>query len=108
MIRGIAIDRLVSEGFTKEEAELFLSINTIDLKRVYSLRVDHKKHTVKLEATHLSPEELFKEAFLNMTSNYMIDHKEEYSQNPAKAAQLLREKIDLLQIEACREAYLKE
>lgn len=110
MLRAVAMDRLVSEGFTREQAEVTLSSLTekVDLKRIYSIRVDHNSHSVKVEATHLSPEELFKEAFLNMTSNYMIDHKEEYSQNPAKATQSLREKIDLLQIEACREAYLKE
>lgn len=108
MLRGIAVDRLVSEGFTREEAEYYISNITVDLKRVYSIRVDHKRHVVKVEATHLSPEDLFKEAFIYMTSIYMIDHKEEYRQNPDKATQSLREKLDQLQIEACKETYLKE
>ena len=108
MLRGIAVDRLLSEGFTREEAEYCLSNITVDLKRVYSIKVDHKRQTVKVEATHLSPEELFKEAFVYMSTWYMIDHREDYEQNPAKAARLLREKVDQLQIEACKEAYLKE
>lgn len=108
MLRRIAVDRLVSEGFTREEAEYYISNIIVDLKRVYSIRVYHKRHTVKVEATHLSPEDLFKEAFLYMTTIYMIDHKEDYEQNPAKAARSLREKVDQLQIEACKEAYLKE
>ena len=108
MLRGIAVDRLVSEGFTREEAEFYLSNITVDLKCVYSIRVDHKRHILKVEATHLSPEDLFKEAFLYMTTIYMIDHKEDYERNPAEAARTLREKVDQLQIEACKEAYLKE
>lgn len=108
MLREIAVDRLESEGFTREEAEYFLSNITFDLKRVYSIRVDHKSHTVKFEGTHLSPEDLYKEAFLYMTSIYILDNKEDYEQNPDKAARSLREKLDHLQIEACKEVYLKE
>lgn len=104
MLRGIAVDRLVSEGFTREEAEYCLSNITVDLKRVYSIRVDHKRHTVKVEATHLSPEDLFKEAFVYFATDFMKEHKEDYIKDPSTAAKLLRAKVDLLQIEACREA----
>lgn len=110
MLRCIAISKLVAQGCTREEAKVLLSAITekADLKRIYSIRLDHNMPTVKVEATLLPPEELFKEAFINMISIYMLDHKEEYSQNPAKAAQTLREKVDLLEIEACREAFLED
>lgn len=102
MLQGVAIERLVSEGFTREEAEYLLSNITVDLKRIYSIRVDHKRHTVKVEATHLSPEDLFKEAFVYFVTDFMKEHKEEFIKDPCTAAKLLRVKVDLLQTEACR------
>lgn len=110
MLRMIAIGKLLAQGLTREEARAVLSDITeqTELKCIYSIRIDNKTHRVKVELTSLSPEELYKEAFLNMISNYMEEHEDEYIKDPARAAKLLKAKVDMLEIEACREGYLED
>lgn len=110
MLRMIAINKLEREGFTRPEAEFALSHITViaKLESIYSIRVDQKLHKIKIERTDLSPEELYKEAFINFVSTYMKEHKDDYTKDRDKAVKLLKAKLDLIQIASLRQSLSEE
>lgn len=102
MVREVAIDKLRSYGITKEEAEFIVVgiAEHYDLDRIYSLIVDKKNHNVKLEATKLSADDLYKAAYVNLTSELFMKHNDIAAVDAIKLLKLHKNKLEM---EAMRE-----
>ena len=97
MVREVAIDKIRSYGLSKEEAEYIVDEITenYDLDKIYSFRVDAKNHIVKVEKTNLSPDELYKAAYIHLTSECFLDHKDMTAADAIKLMKLHKTKLEM-------------
>lgn len=102
MVREVAIDKIRSYGLSKEEAEYILDeiAENRDLDKIYSLRVDKLSHTVKVEATKLSADDLYKAAYVQLTSELFMKHNDIAAVDAIKLLKLHKKKLEM---EAMRE-----
>jgi len=97
MVREVAIDKIRSYGITKEEADYIVDAiaENYDLNKVYSLRVDKKNHNVKLEATKLSADDLYKAAYVQLTSECFLHHADMTAIDAIKLMKLHKTKLEM-------------
>jgi hypothetical protein len=102
MVREVALDKIRSYGISKEEAEYIVDeiAENHELDRIYSLRVDKVSHTVKLEETKLSPDDLYKAAYVHLTSEFFMMHNDILAVDAIKLLKLHKKKLEM---EAMRE-----
>lgn len=102
MVREVAIDKIRSYAISKEEAEYIVDeiAENHDLDKIYSLRVDKKNHTVKLEETKLSADDLYKAAYVHLTSELFMKHNDISAGDAIKLLKLHKKKLEM---EAMRE-----
>lgn len=97
MVREVAIDNIRSYGLSKEEAEHLVDAiaGHYDLDKIYSLRVDAENHTVKLEQTKLSADELYKAVYVHLTSEFFLHHADMTAIDAIKLLQLHKKKLEM-------------
>lgn len=97
MVREYAIDKIRSYDLSKEEAEYIVDeiAENHDLEKIYSLRVDAKNHTVKLEETKLTADELYKAAYVHLTSEFFMTHNDMTAADAIKLMKLHKTKLEM-------------
>lgn len=96
MVREVAIDKIRSYGLPKEMAEHILDDITehCDLDKIYYLRVDAEKHIVKCEKTSLSADELYKAAYIHLTSEFFLHHDDMTAIDAIKLMKLHKNQLE--------------
>ena len=102
MVREVALDKIRSYGISKEEAEYIVDeiAENLDLDKIYSLRVDAENHTVKLEQTKLSADDLYKAAYVHLTSEFFLHHAD---MTAIDAIKLMKQRKKQLEMQAMKE-----
>ena len=112
MLKQIAVKTIKSYGFTQEKAELALDEikKQAPLEDIYSIKVVSKDDNIifKVEATKLSRDEFIKAALINYFTNYVEEHRDLMVKDPAKLSRMLKRKMYMLQIDACRDILAEE
>ena len=96
MVREIALDKIRSYGLSKEMAEHILDdiAEQCDLDKIYSLRVDTENYTVRLEKTNLTADELYKAAYVHLTSELFMKHNDITAADAIKLLKLHKNKLE--------------
>lgn len=102
MNREVAVDKIRSYGISKGEAEYIVDdiAEDHDLDKIYSLRVDKKNHIVKVEETKLSADDLYKAAYVHLSSELFMKHNDISAGDAIKLLKLHKKKLEM---EAMRE-----
>jgi hypothetical protein len=97
MVREVALDKIRSYGISKEEAEYIVEeiAKNHDLDKIYSLRVDKTSHTVKLEQTKLSADDLYKAAYVHLTSELFMKHNDILAVDAIKLLKLHKKQLEM-------------
>lgn len=97
MVREVAIDKIRSYGISKEDAEYIVDniAENYDLDKIYSLSVDKKNRTVKLEKTKLSADDLYKAAYVYLTSELFMKHNDIVAADAIKLLKLHKTKLEM-------------
>ena len=97
MVREVAIDMIRSYGISKEDAEYIVEeiAENHDLDKIYSLRVEKKHHTVKVEKTNLSADDLYKAAYVHLTSEFFLHHADMTARDAIKLMKLHKTKLEM-------------
>lgn len=97
MVREVARDKILSYGISKEEADYIVDViaKNHDLDKIYSLRVDKKHYTVKVEKTNLSADDLYKAAYVHLTSELFMKHNDIAAVDAIKLLKLHKKKLEM-------------
>lgn len=97
MVREVAVDKIRSYGISKEEADYIVGeiAENHDLDKIYSIRVDKKDRTVKVEKTNLSADDLYKAAYVYLTSELFMKHNDISAGDAIKLLKLHKKKLEM-------------